>query len=152
MTSPSLYKVPPDGLTTTPARRGYHLNDRQIGWTRDYVVLTDDYYNPAFHFCQPEGVPKAQPERLGSILFGGRIFNSPFDVSSLLLSAVNFVDVRFVDGYKDQNARRRRCLQEVMHRNRYSPGRRQVHQRENSRGLCAQLACRWTPRSREKSG
>ena len=48
------------------------------------VVLTDDYYNPALHFCQPEGGPKAQPERLGSILFGDRIFNSPFDVGPLL--------------------------------------------------------------------
>ena len=46
------------------------------------VVLTDDYYNPALHFCQPEGGPKAQPERLGSILFGDRIFSSPFDVGS----------------------------------------------------------------------
>ena len=45
---------------------------------------TDDYYNPAFHFCQPEGGPKAQPERLGSILFGDRIFNSPFNVGLLL--------------------------------------------------------------------
>ena len=51
-------------------------------------MLTDDHYNPAFHFCQPEGGPKAQPERLGSILFGDRIFNSPFDVGSLPSSAV----------------------------------------------------------------
>jgi len=52
------------------------------------VALTDDYYNPAFRFCQPEGGPKAQPERLGSILFGDRIFNSPFDVSSSPSSAM----------------------------------------------------------------
>jgi len=52
------------------------------------VVPIDDYYNPAFHFCQPEGGPTAQPERLGSILFGDRIFNSPFDVGLLYSSAV----------------------------------------------------------------
>ena len=54
-------------------------------------ALTDDYYNPAFHFCQPEGGPKAQPERLGSILFGDRIFNSAFDVGSLFSSAIMFL-------------------------------------------------------------
>ena len=40
----------------------------------------DDYYNPAFHFCEPDEGPKKQPESLGSILFGDRIFNSKFDV------------------------------------------------------------------------
>ncbi|KAF8131697.1 hypothetical protein EV363DRAFT_1217485 [Boletus edulis] len=43
----------------------------------------NDYYNPAFHFCQPEGGPKSQPESLGSILFGDRIFNSPYDMKML---------------------------------------------------------------------
>ena len=40
----------------------------------------DDYYNPKFRFCEPKGGPKAEPESLGSILFGDRIFNSPYDV------------------------------------------------------------------------
>lgn len=40
----------------------------------------DDYYNPKFQFCEPEGGPKKQSESLGGILFGDRIFNSPFDV------------------------------------------------------------------------
>ena len=68
------------------------------------VLPTDDYYNPAFHFCQPEGGPRAQPERLGSILFGDRIFNSPFDVSLLLPSSDDFVDVYIADVCQDQNA------------------------------------------------
>ncbi|KAH7884475.1 hypothetical protein F5I97DRAFT_1889772 [Phlebopus sp. FC_14] len=42
-----------------------------------------DYYNPAFHFCQPEGGVKSQPESLGSVLFGDRIFNSPYDIKML---------------------------------------------------------------------
>lgn len=46
-------------------------------------VINYDYYNPAFHFCQPEGGPKSQPESLGSILFGDRIFNSPYDIKVL---------------------------------------------------------------------
>jgi hypothetical protein len=44
------------------------------------VVVLDDYYHPQFHFCEPLGGPAKQPESLGSILFGDRIFNSPYDV------------------------------------------------------------------------
>ncbi|TBU45895.1 endosomal P24A protein [Dichomitus squalens] len=43
-------------------------------------LINYDYYNPALHFCQPEGGPKKEPEGLGSILFGDRIFNSPYDI------------------------------------------------------------------------
>jgi transmembrane 9 superfamily protein 2/4 len=39
-----------------------------------------DYYNPKFHFCQPEAGPIAQSESVGSILMGDRLFNSPFNV------------------------------------------------------------------------
>lgn len=47
-------------------------------------MTEDDYYNERFHFCEPEGGPRKQPESLGSILFGDRIFNSPYDVSMTL--------------------------------------------------------------------
>ncbi|KAK9470042.1 uncharacterized protein V1510DRAFT_384169 [Dipodascopsis tothii] len=46
-------------------------------------VIPYDYYHPAFHFCQPSQGPAKQPESLGSILFGDRIFNSPFDIRML---------------------------------------------------------------------
>ncbi|EIN11685.1 endosomal P24A protein [Punctularia strigosozonata HHB-11173 SS5] len=46
-------------------------------------LINYDYYNPKFHFCEPAGGPKSRPESLGSILFGDRIFNSPFDVKML---------------------------------------------------------------------
>jgi len=46
-------------------------------------MINYDYYNPGFHFCEPEGGPKAQGESLGSILFGDRIFNSPYNISML---------------------------------------------------------------------
>ena len=43
-------------------------------------VIPYDYYDPMFNFCQPEGGPQSQPESLGSILFGDRIWDSPFKV------------------------------------------------------------------------
>ncbi|KAL0575741.1 Transmembrane 9 superfamily member 2 [Marasmius crinis-equi] len=46
-------------------------------------LINYDYYNPKFHFCEPEGGPQKQPESLGSILFGDRIFNSPYDLRML---------------------------------------------------------------------
>ncbi|KAG6869121.1 hypothetical protein C0993_001686 [Termitomyces sp. T159_Od127] len=46
-------------------------------------VLLDDYHNPKFQFCQPEGGAIKQPESLGSILFGDRIFSSQYDVRKL---------------------------------------------------------------------
>ncbi|TDL24197.1 Nonaspanin [Rickenella mellea] len=46
-------------------------------------MINYDYYNPAFHFCQPSGGPKAIRESLGSVLFGDRIFTSPFDIKML---------------------------------------------------------------------
>lgn len=46
-------------------------------------LINYDYYNPKFNFCQPKDGPKAQPESLGSILFGDRLFNSPYDIEML---------------------------------------------------------------------
>ncbi|KAI9316908.1 hypothetical protein BX666DRAFT_2136548 [Dichotomocladium elegans] len=43
-------------------------------------LLAYDYYDPRFHFCQPENGPQKQSESLGSILFGDRIFTSPFQL------------------------------------------------------------------------
>jgi transmembrane 9 superfamily protein 2/4 len=48
--------------------------------------VIDDYYLPSFHFCEPQGGPHKQPESLGSILFGDRIFDSPYDVRGLNMS------------------------------------------------------------------
>ena len=45
--------------------------------------IQDDYYNLKFHFCEPVGGAKAEPESLGVILFGDQIFNSPYDVHLL---------------------------------------------------------------------
>ncbi|KAG8714449.1 hypothetical protein FRC08_011913 [Ceratobasidium sp. 394] len=42
-------------------------------------MINYDYYHPDFHFCQPKDGVEKQPESLGSILFGDRIFNSPIE-------------------------------------------------------------------------
>jgi len=46
-------------------------------------VIPYDYYYTPFHFCQPKE-KKSQPESLGSILFGDRIFNSPYELKMLM--------------------------------------------------------------------
>ena len=46
-----------------------------------HSVFSFDYYHPAFHFCRPEEAPKHVSESLGSILFGDRIFTSPFELN-----------------------------------------------------------------------
>ncbi|KAI8076878.1 uncharacterized protein BX664DRAFT_270729 [Halteromyces radiatus] len=43
-------------------------------------IMSYDYYDERFHFCSPPGGPKQQPESLGSILFGDRIFTSAFNM------------------------------------------------------------------------
>ena len=47
-----------------------------------HSVLSFDYYHPAFQFCKPDpGPPKDVSESLGSILFGDRILNSPYQLN-----------------------------------------------------------------------
>ncbi|KAF9012356.1 hypothetical protein BDQ17DRAFT_1343744 [Cyathus striatus] len=46
-------------------------------------LINYDYYNSRFRFCEPPEGPQKQPESLGSILFGDRIFNSPYDIKML---------------------------------------------------------------------
>ncbi|KAK9249571.1 Endomembrane protein 70-domain-containing protein [Lipomyces tetrasporus] len=50
---------------------------------RGHAWKVVDNYHPAFHFCRPQNGPEKQAESLGSILFGDRIFNSPFDLRML---------------------------------------------------------------------
>ena len=42
-------------------------------------VIPYDYYYKPFNFCKPKEL-KSQPESLGSILFGDRIFSSDYEV------------------------------------------------------------------------
>lgn len=43
-------------------------------------LISYDYYTDALHMCLPKAGPVAQPESLGSIVFGDRLFSSPFEV------------------------------------------------------------------------
>ena len=45
-----------------------------------HSVFSYDYYYPALHFCRPKDGMKDVRESLGSILFGDRIYTSPFEL------------------------------------------------------------------------
>ena len=61
-----------------------YVNNLTPGLSNDdsqlHSVISFEYYHPGFHFCLPEGGPIAKSESLGSILFGDRIQNSPFEL------------------------------------------------------------------------
>ena len=48
-------------------------------------LLAYDYYLPRFHFCIPKEGLEQQLESLGAILYGDRLYNSPFEVEFLSL-------------------------------------------------------------------
>ena len=68
-------------------------------------LISHDYYDERFHFCQPDGGPVKQPESLGSILFGDRILSSPYELrmmenstcQSLCRSRVPMNDATFIN-------------------------------------------------------
>ena len=58
-----------------------HLTPAVSDDSQLHSVFAFDYYHPAFHFCRPEPEPpKDVSESLGSILFGDRILNSPYEL------------------------------------------------------------------------
>ncbi|KAL1916831.1 uncharacterized protein VTP21DRAFT_5535 [Calcarisporiella thermophila] len=65
-------------------------------------VISYDYYHEQFHFCKPEGGPVQQPESLGSILFGDRIFNSPFKLNMLEDRVCQILCTEKIDKYDAQ--------------------------------------------------
>ena len=80
------------------------------------IYETDDYYNPKFHFCEPDGGPKSEPESLGSILFGDRIFNSPYDVCATPFEPVSqFLTMPYRSG----------CCRTMLHVKHYAGSRSQ---------------------------
>jgi transmembrane 9 superfamily protein 2/4 len=52
-------------------------------------LISHDYYDDRFHFCQPQGGPVKQPESLGSILFGDRILSSPYELAMMSNTTCN---------------------------------------------------------------
>ncbi|KAJ2715894.1 Transmembrane 9 super member 2, partial [Coemansia spiralis] len=61
-------------------------------------VLSLGHYDERFHFCRPNGGPKAVHESLGSILFGDRIYDSPFDLHMLQNSACQVLCQQTIPG------------------------------------------------------
>ncbi|KAJ3130179.1 hypothetical protein HK098_005426 [Nowakowskiella sp. JEL0407] len=48
--------------------------------TSHETMIPYDYYYDHFHFCRPEKGFRSQSESLGSILFGDRLYDSPFEL------------------------------------------------------------------------
>ncbi|KDE07684.1 hypothetical protein MVLG_02143 [Microbotryum lychnidis-dioicae p1A1 Lamole] len=61
------------------------LKPHASGWNAQVKsMVAYDYYDPHFGFCQPKpGPPKKQAESLGSVLFGDRLYDSPFNIRML---------------------------------------------------------------------
>ncbi|CCD23272.1 transmembrane 9 family protein NDAI_0B02370 [Naumovozyma dairenensis CBS 421] len=68
----------------TPSMYFQHKNEdgKTMKSDKERFLYSYDYYYDRFHFCQPEHIEK-QPESLGSIIFGDRIYNSPFQINML---------------------------------------------------------------------
>lgn len=68
----------------TPSQYFHHTNDdgKSVAGDKQHYLYSYDYYYSKFHFCKPENVVR-QPESLGSMVFGDRIYNSPFQLNML---------------------------------------------------------------------
>jgi transmembrane 9 superfamily member 2/4 len=64
-----------------------------------HSIVSFDYYNPMFGLCQPQNGVRNQGESLGSILFGDRIYSSPFE----LLMGRNETCKQLCEGVYDEN-------------------------------------------------
>lgn len=61
----------------------HHITDSHMASKSKASVYAYDYYYPKFRFCKPREGAIKQPESLGAIIFGDRIFNSPFEIEML---------------------------------------------------------------------
>lgn len=62
----------------------YERNDLgdKMSDSKEHHLYSYDYYYDKLHLCKPENVQK-KSENLGSVLFGDRIYNSPFELYML---------------------------------------------------------------------
>lgn len=87
-TAPKTYKsgdsIPLLVNHLTPSTQFQHIDDdgNEMKGDKERMLYPYDYYHEKLHFCRPEKIEK-QPESLGSVLFGERIYNSPFNVKML---------------------------------------------------------------------
>ncbi|CAR26803.1 hypothetical protein ZYGR_0I00750 [Zygosaccharomyces rouxii] len=68
----------------TPSMNFQHEDEdgNMVKGDKEHYLYSYDYYYSKFHFCKPENVVR-QPASLGSVIFGDRIFNSPFKLNML---------------------------------------------------------------------
>ncbi|KAI8799276.1 hypothetical protein BJ742DRAFT_846841 [Cladochytrium replicatum] len=66
------------GVAPTDYKEGEKVELLVNALSSQNTVLPYDYYYEHLHFCPPENGPVAQAESLGSILFGDRLYSSPF--------------------------------------------------------------------------
>lgn len=68
----------------TPSRHFQHKDKdgNYIKSDKEHYMYSYDYYNKKLHFCKPDDVIE-QAESLGSVLFGDRLYNSPFKLNML---------------------------------------------------------------------
>lgn len=68
----------------TPSVYYQHKDElgKDVSSDKEHFLYSFDYYYDRLHFCKPEHIVK-QPESLGSIIFGDRIYNSPFEINML---------------------------------------------------------------------
>ena len=68
----------------TPSMFYQHVDEEGnvVKGDKERYLYSYDYYYERLHFCRPEFIAK-QPESLGSIIFGDRIYNSPFQIKML---------------------------------------------------------------------
>lgn len=70
------------GVAPTDYYRGNKVPLDVNSLTSKDTLIPYDYYNPRFKFCKPQSII-SKHETLGSILFGDRLKNSPFEIDGL---------------------------------------------------------------------
>ncbi|CAI4615122.1 ADQ_G0035660.mRNA.1.CDS.1 [Saccharomyces cerevisiae] len=83
----------------TPSMNYQHKDEdgNNVSGDKENFLYSYDYYYNRFHFCQPEKVEK-QPESLGSVIFGDRIYNSPFQLNMLQEKECEFLCKTVIPG------------------------------------------------------
>lgn len=66
----------------SPSIYWQHENEEGKKIGKEQYLYSYDYYYDKFHFCKPEKIEK-QPSSLGSVIFGDRIYNSPYKIKML---------------------------------------------------------------------
>lgn len=82
--APTTYKKDDDVQLLVNHITPSNIDNRPDDNSAKTYVYSFDYYFPKLRFCRPkDGEPQAQSESLGLIIFGDRIYSSPFEFKML---------------------------------------------------------------------